>query len=397
MHERSPGPARILVVDDERGPRESLRMILTPHHEVRLARSGSQALEMLGAERVDVVTLDLNMPGLGGQELMRSIHHEFPHVEIIVITGCGTLESAAEGIRYGICDYLQKPFDVVQVTAAVTRALSRRRARLGLVSFLEGLGALADRDRAVRHVLEHARHSRRLTRRLADLLGDRGRDTPLLAGEDRARTVEFLEVLAETIETKDRYMRGHARRVAFYAGVLADRLHLAAAEQERVRITAFLHDLGKVGVPTDLLLRAGALDAAEREVVEQHPVIGANLLKPLDLEDQVGLAIRHHHEWWDGSGYPDGVAGEEIPLTARIISVADAFDAMSCDRPYRRALSRDVVLGELRRFAGVQFDPSAAKEFVAILEADDDALNVSLLAESEPCGAEPATHDTQGW
>jgi putative nucleotidyltransferase with HDIG domain len=397
MHERSPGPARILVVDDERGPRESLRMILTPHYEVRLARSGSQALEMLGAERVDVVTLDLNMPGLGGQELMRSIHHEFPHVEIIVITGCGTLESAAEGIRYGICDYLQKPFDVVQVTAAVTRALSRRRARLGLVSFLEGLGALADRDRDVRHVLEHARHSRRLTRRLADLLGDRGRDTPLLAGEDRARTVEFLEVLAETIETKDRYMRGHARRVAFYAGVLADRLHLAAAEQERVRITAFLHDLGKVGVPTDLLLRAGALDAAEREVVEQHPVIGANLLKPLDLEDQVGLAIRHHHEWWDGSGYPDGVAGEEIPLTARIISVADAFDAMSCDRPYRRALSRDVVLGELRRFAGVQFDPSAAKEFVAILEADDDALNVSLLAESEPCGAEPATHDTQGW
>jgi DNA-binding NtrC family response regulator len=109
MDEQNPGPARILVVDDERGPRESLRMILTPHHEVRLARSGSQALGILGGEPVDVVTLDLNMPGLGGQELMRSIHHEFPHVEIIVITGCGTLESAAEGIRYGICDYLQKP------------------------------------------------------------------------------------------------------------------------------------------------------------------------------------------------------------------------------------------------------------------------------------------------
>jgi putative nucleotidyltransferase with HDIG domain len=397
MDEQNPGPARILVVDDERGPRESLRMILTPHHEVRLARSGSQALGILGGEPVDVVTLDLNMPGLGGQELMRSIHHEFPHVEIIVITGCGTLESAAEGIRYGICDYLQKPFDVVQVTAAVTRALARRRARVGLVSFLERLGALADRDRDVRSVLEHAQHSRRLTRRLADLLGDRGRNTPLLAGEDRARTIEFLEVLAETIETKDRYMRGHARRVAFYAGVLSDRLHLAAAEQERVRITAFLHDLGKVGVPTDLLLRAGALDAAERVVIEQHPVIGANLLKPLDLEDEVGLAIRHHHEWWDGSGYPDGVAGEEIPLTARIIAVADAFDAMSCDRPYRRSLPRDVVLGELRRYAGVQFDPTVAKEFVAILESDDDALDLSLLADSEPHGPEQGTHVTQGW
>jgi len=397
MDEQKLGPARILVVDDERGPRESLRMILTPHHEVRLARSGSQALEMLAAEPVDVVTLDLNMPGLGGQELMRRIHHEFPHVEIIVITGCGTLESAAEGIRYGICDYLQKPFDVVQVTAAVTRALSRGRARVGLVSFLERLGALADGDSEVRSVLDHAQHSPRLTRRLADLLGDRSRDTPLLAGEDRARTIEFLEVLAETIETKDRYMRGHARRVAFYAGVLADRLHLAAAEQERVRITAFLHDLGKVGVPTDLLLRAGALDAAERAVVEQHPVIGANLLKPLDLEAEVALAIRHHHEWWDGSGYPDGVAGEEIPLTARIIAVADAFDAMNCDRPYRRSLPRDVVLGELRRYAGIQFDPTVAKEFVAILESEDEALDISLLADSEPHGSEEGTHDTQGW
>jgi putative nucleotidyltransferase with HDIG domain len=397
MDEQRPEPARILVVDDERGPRESLRMILTPHHEVRLARSGSRALEILGTEPVDVVTLDLNMPGLGGQELMRSIHHEFPHVEIIVITGCGTLESAAEGIRYGICDYLQKPFDVVQVTAAVTRALARRRARVGLVSFLERLGALADRDREARSVLEHAQHSHRLTRQLADLLGDRGRDDPLLAGVDRARTVEFLEVLAETIETKDRYMRGHARRVAFYSGVLADRLNLASEERERVRITAFLHDLGKVGVPTDLLLRAGALDAAERVIIEQHPAIGANLLKPLDLEDEVGLAIRHHHEWWNGSGYPDGVAGEEIPLTARIIAVADAFDAMSCDRPYRRSLPRDVVLGELRRYAGVQFDPTVAKEFVAILESDDDALDLSLLADSEPRGPERATHDTQGW
>ena len=121
-------------------------------------------------------------------------------------------------------------------------------------------------------------------------------------------------MLAETIETKDRFMRGHARRVAFYASLLADRLCLSAEEHERVRIAAFLHDLGKVGVPTDLLLRDGALDSAERAVVEQHPEIGARLLKPLDIPSSIALAIRHHHEWWDGTGYPDGLAGEEIPL-----------------------------------------------------------------------------------
>jgi putative nucleotidyltransferase with HDIG domain len=146
-------------------------------------------------------------------------------------------------------------------------------------------------------------------------------------------------------------MRGHARRVALYAGLIADRLCLSAEDHEHVRIAAFLHDLGKVGVPTDLLLRAGALDANERHLVEQHPEIGARLIKPLDIPAAVSLSIRHHHEWWDGSGYHDGLAGEDIPLSARIISVADAFDAMSCDRPYRRALARQVITDEFKHFA----------------------------------------------
>jgi response regulator RpfG family c-di-GMP phosphodiesterase len=371
----------ILIVDDETGPRDSLRMILAPHHEVLQAESGSQALEMLRRQRVDLVTVDLNMPGMLGEELMQTIRNEFPDVEVIVITGCGSVESAAEGIRCGISDYLQKPFDVVQVTSAVVRALVRRQARLRLGSFLRELGRVMGDDRATESILSDLEQSQNLRGRLAGLLAERPRG----GGElDRAAgpcPIEFLELLAETIETKDRFMRGHARRVALFSSLLAERLGLPAEEQEDARIAAFLHDLGKVGVPTDLLLRAGALDSSERAQVERHPEMGARLLQPLGISSAVTGAIRHHHEWWDGTGYPDGLAGEEIPLVARIIGVADAFDAMSCDRPYRQALERERVVAEFRRFSGIQFDPNVVKELIFVLESGDDDVDVEVIAD----------------
>jgi response regulator RpfG family c-di-GMP phosphodiesterase len=367
----------VLIVDDERGPRDSLRMILTSNHDVRTAASGSEALAILRSEPVDVVTLDLKMPGLDGRELMRTLHEEFPQTEIIVITGCSSVESATEGIRYGICDYLEKPFDMVQVTTAVTRALSRRRARTGLVTFLEQIGQVVGKDREAQAILAELHRSQKLKDQLGSLLARGGEATPT---GDPIRTAGFLEVLAETIEAKDRFMRGHARRVAFYTGLIAERLGLPGEEQEQLRLAAFLHDLGKVGVPTDLLMRPGALDDTERALVEEHPVIGERLIAPLDIPLSIARTLRHHHEWWDGSGYPDGLAGDEIPLTARIVSVADAFDAMSCDRPYRRSLPRDVVTSELERFAGSQFDPAVAREFLAILASCTGDADVTLLA-----------------
>ncbi len=373
--------ASILIVDDERGPRESLRMILTPEYRVLQTASGAEALEILSTSPVDLVTLDLNMSGMKGEDVMRTIRCDFPQIEIIVITGCGSLETAAEGVRAGISDYLQKPFDVVQVTAAVTRALARRRARTRLGSFLEELGSLVGRDRETHAILDDLRDNQQLRGKLGDLFVERGGYGGPLAAEP-VRTVEFLEVLAETIETKDRFMRGHARRVAFYSSLLADRLCLSAEEHERVRISAFLHDLGKVGVPTDLLLRAGALDERERATVQRHPEIGARLLKPLDLPTAVATAIRHHHEWWNGTGYPDGLAGDDIPLVARIIGITDAFDAMSYDRPYRRALRRDLVTDELTRSAGAQFDPDLTVEFLAILESGAQDVDPEIVADA---------------
>jgi response regulator RpfG family c-di-GMP phosphodiesterase len=391
MEEQSSHQATVLVVDDERGPRESLRMILEPDHRALQARSGAEALETLGTESVDLVTLDLNMPGMKGQDLMRTIRCDFPDVEIIIITGCGSLETATDGIRAGVCDYLQKPFDVVQVSASVQRALARQRARTRLGSFLRELGGVVGRDRDAHVILDDVQRSRKLKGRLGCLLEDRGRTE--LEILEPPRTVEFLEVLAETIETKDRFMRGHARRVAFYCSLIAERLYLSAEEQARIRIAGFLHDIGKVGVPTDLLLRNGALSSEEREVVEQHPEIGSRLLKPLDIPASVATAIHHHHEWWDGRGYPDGLSGEEIPLAARIIAIADAFDTMNWEPPYRAALDRSAIQAELRRYAGVQFDPDLVKEFLTVLETGacdgDTPFDADLLGETaapEPVG-----------
>jgi response regulator RpfG family c-di-GMP phosphodiesterase len=375
--------ARILIVDDERGPRDSLRMILTPTHQVSQASNGADALACLRSEPIDLMTLDLNMPGISGQELMRTVRSEFPHVEVVVITGCGTVESAAEGIRSGVCDYLQKPFDVVQVGAAIARALARQQARTRLSTFREELGHVVGHDRDALAIVDDVHRSERLRERVSALFDQRNQDSEISNSlMDPPRTVEFLEVLAETIEVKDRFMRGHARRVAFYASLLADRLDLEPAELENVRFAAFLHDLGKVGVPTDLLLRPGALDSSERALVEQHPEIGSRLLQPLVIPASISLAVRHHHEWWDGSGYPDGLAGEQIPLAARIIGVVDAFDAMSCDRPYRSALSREVVAEELRRFAGTQFDPVLAKEFLLGLESGACDVDPQFVADA---------------
>jgi putative nucleotidyltransferase with HDIG domain len=371
----------VLVVDDDRGPRESLRMILEPAHRVLLAANGFEAIEILRTNFVDVVSLDLNMPGIKGTELMATLRSEFPQVEVVVITGYGTVETATLAVRYGVSDYLQKPFDVVQVTAAVGRALERRRAQRQLTAFLEALGSVLGRERDVRALLAEVARSPRLRGSVGEVMEHAGREARAHEGES-ARTTAFLEVLAETIESQDPYMRGHARRVAFYAGLLAERVGLSTKEQEQVRISAFLHDLGKIGVATELLRRPSGLEPAERVLVERHAEIGARLVEPLGIANAIAGAIRHHHEWWDGSGYPDGLHGDEIPLAARIVHLANAFDAMTCDRPYRRALPRDVVQRELQRFAGVQFDPALTKEFLALVESGACDVDLEVVAEA---------------
>ncbi|MDX1648814.1 MAG: response regulator, partial [Myxococcota bacterium] len=245
-------------------------MILRPTFEVRSARDGLEALEILRTERIDLVTLDLNMPGIRGEELMRTVRREHPDVAVVVITGFGCLDSATEALRVGVSDYLQKPFDVVQVNAAIARALGRRSGRQRLARFLDELGTLVGHHEPLEDVLDRAAADASLGRDVARLLGELAE--PLAQGEGPSpKTLAFLEVLAATVESQCGFLRGHARRTGFYAGLLADRLCLSTEEQEQVRIAGFLHDIGKIGVPTDLLTRPGALTPKERAQVEAHP------------------------------------------------------------------------------------------------------------------------------
>jgi putative nucleotidyltransferase with HDIG domain len=369
----------ILVVDDERGPRESLRIILKPNYCVLAASSGAEALEILRTQPVNLVTLDLNMPGLRGDEVMRTLRRDFPATEIIVITGWGSVESASEAVRHGIADYLQKPFDVVQVTAAVTRALVRQMGRFRMVGFLQSLGNTVGREREIVRILHDLDSNPFLHGRLQGAI-DQAYEHVDQAAEPLQR-LQMLEVLAEVIEAKDQFMLGHARRTAYYAELLADRLCFSAELRERIRITAFLHDIGKVGVPEELLAKPGPLDGEELEIVESHADVGSRIVRPMGMDSDVADAIRHHHEHWDGCGYPDGLDGETIPLAARVISLADTLDAMTCARPYRPAWDREKALAEIRRCAGSQFDPELAKEFCSLMENQSSDLPTEVMAE----------------
>jgi putative nucleotidyltransferase with HDIG domain len=380
--------ATLLIVDDEKGPRESLRMILSPQHRVLLAVDGRQALDILRSEPVDAVTLDLNMPGIKGDELMRMIRKEFPHVEVIIITGCSSIETAVDGIRHGVFDYLTKPFDVVEVSTTVRRALGRQRSRNQLIRFLRGIGEVLgsdnDPEAAVQQLADHPELRARLREALED---------PVLAPIDESgsattsRICDFIAALAETIESREPHRLGHARRVAFIAGLMAERLGEQAPPSELVRVAAILHDIGRIGETEDARTTPGS--PAEKRGV--HAEAGAALVEPLGLPSQVTDTIRHHHERWDGTGSPQGLREHDIPLAARILAIADAFDGLTHDQPYRPALNHSAAVEELRKLAGSAFDPNLVREFVSIAEsglcATDPLLELSFAADGDPVNA----------
>lgn len=376
----------LLIVDDEKGPRESLRMILSPQHRVLVAHDGPQALAILAEESVDAVTVDLNMPGMKGDVLMRRIRKEYPNVEVIVITGYSSVETAVDGLRHGIFDYLSKPFDVVQVSNTVRRALARRESRGRLVTFLRGIGEVLGHDRETDGVLGELAESHALQTRLRAALENPALSTDAAASESGggAATGDFLESLAAAIESRESHRAGHARRVAFLSGLIAGRLGLSAERREAARVASFLHDLGRVAVPPRI---AGQADACDD--VALHASKGADLVRPLGFSDDVAEAIRHHHERWDGRGGPDGLAGESIPLASRIIAVADAFDRLTHDEPGREAHSPAQAVAELRDQAARELDPDVLKELIVIAESGASSTG-PLLGLHFEAGDDPA-------
>jgi response regulator RpfG family c-di-GMP phosphodiesterase len=366
---------RVLIVDDEQGPRESLRMILKPNYDVMVASGGREALQVVKQEQVDLVTLDLNMPGVKGIEVLRALKSELPAIEVIIITGFATVRSAVEGIRYGVHDFITKPFDIAQVMATVERALRKRRALKRLHGFLEGMGNLLGKDKPADQALLAIESDSELLLKMRNAIKDAF--TPI-ASANKDRVFEFVEVLSDTLESKDQYTHGHSRRVSYYASLLAESAGFDADVQEEIRLASFLHDIGKVGVSNRLILKDGKLTTEEHAVVAKHPELGENLILPLGLPLGVVRGVRHHHEQYDGNGYPDRLVGEDIPINSRIILIGDAYDAMRSDRPYRKGFPTEAILREFRKHAGTQFDPDLTAKFVHLLETREDLFNCEV-------------------
>jgi putative two-component system response regulator len=313
----------VLVIDDEAVIRMLVVEILeAAGHEVVAAEHAERALELLDQDAFDLVVSDVVMPGLSGLELLDIVRQRRASLPIILVTGAGTYDTLSQALTHGAAGLVTKPFAHVDLQNAVAEALDR-----------------ADRSRE------------ELRERLL---------APTLAS-----------ALANAIEARDSYLHGHCERLAALAVRLAESLRLRPDEVETVRLGAILHDVGKIGIPDRVLLKPGPLDDEERGIVQTHPEIGDRLLEPLDLLAGARPVVRHHHERWDGDGYPDGLTGEEIPRGARIVAVADAIEAMSSRQLYRRPRTPEEIVAELEEHSGSQWDPTVVDAALALIESGE--------------------------
>ncbi len=357
MMEESCARARVLVVDDEPEIREILCDLLGFDYECAAAASAEEALAHLRAERRDLVISDITMGGMSGLEMIPHVLALSPETVVVMISGMQTIESAIEALRLGAFDYIMKPFDLRQVEAAVRRALEHH--------------GLREAKRRYENHLEEL-----VEQRTAEL------DRALSSLEDAYRST--LKALTAALETRDAETHGHSERVVTFSLRLGRELGLNKTEMTALEFGSLLHDIGKIGVPDAILRKPAKLDEAEWEKMRLHPSHGQSILRGIEFLEGAARVVAQHHEKWDGSGYPLGLKAHEIDLNARIFAVADAFDAMTSDRVYRRARPYEAVAAELDEWAGRQFDPSVVEAFHRVPPEDWEELRrLSVMKKQE--------------
>jgi putative two-component system response regulator len=327
------GCGNCLVVDDEPGVRRSLvRMLQAQGFTCFEAGSGVEALALM--ERVGALPLvvsDMRMPELDGIGLLEAVRRRYPDTSVIMLSGMSETTTAVDCLHRGAADFLLKPISMNELQARVSRALEKRAL-----------------------VLENRYYQENLERRVQEQ-----------AQRIQELFLQGVQMLARALEAKDSYTRGHSIRVSQYAVATAERLGLGENLVDSIRLGGELHDIGKIGTREAVLHKPGLLTAEEFRQITEHPLLGEKMLSPLAHESPAVLRIvRSHHERLDGRGFPDGLRGERIPIEARIVAVADTFDAITTERPYRESRTPEEAVGELRRVAGTQLDPEAVEAFV---------------------------------
>jgi len=336
--------AKVLIVDDEPRVCFLIEGVLEARGlQFESVYDGGEAARRLVEDRFDVAVIDMVMPGTDGIDLLKVIADRGLPTRAVCMTGVASGNLRAQARRAGACAFFEKPFDVFLLAEAVGRAAGLPSAAdAGRAPARAGAGDVPDDFAAYHEALVGG-----------EVLGGDGRVGDML--------MEFAGALVQAVEAKDPYTRRHSEHVAFYAEHLADHLGLGPQRREAIRIAALLHDIGKIAIPDSVLTKPGRLSPSEFALVRQHPEAGATILAKISLMQAEARLVLHHHESWDGSGYPSGARGEDIPLGARILNIADSIDAMLMHRTYKRAYSVGRMRGELARCAGTQFDPALAR------------------------------------
>jgi putative nucleotidyltransferase with HDIG domain len=334
-------PERILVVDDEEPIREIVSsMLRAAGYQSRQASSGLEALALLDSgEQFELVLSDLMMAELDGIGLLERAKERYPDVPVVMVTAVHDISVALAAIRNGAYDYLLKPFEREQLLATARRALENRRLKMENRAYQMNLEALV------------AERTEQLQRTLVDL--ERSYDITL-------------EALGDALDLKDAETEGHSKRVTAFTIAIARAMGVSG---DRIRVIArgaFLHDIGKMAIPDAILRKPSKLTHDEMDIMKGHSLLGYQMLRKIPFLNEAADIVYTHQECYDGSGYPRGLKGEEIPIGARIFAIADALDAMRSDRPYRPALSFEAARDEIVRWAGRQFDPEIVKVFLSI-------------------------------
>jgi putative nucleotidyltransferase with HDIG domain len=350
---------RILVVDDEETIREIVSsMLTTAHYKCRQAASGLEALALLDSgEEFELMLSDLMMANLDGIGLLERTKEKFPDMPVIMVTAVHDISVALKAIHNGAYDYLLKPFEREQLLAAVRRALENRRLKLENREYQTNLESLV------------TARTEQLRKAVADLERSYGMT---------------LEALGGALDMKDAETEGHSRRVTAFTMAIARKLGLPKDQVEVIARGAFLHDIGKMAIPDAILRKPGPLTVDEIAIMREHCYHGYQVLKKIPFLAKAAEIVYAHQERYDGTGYPQGLKGDQIPLGARIFSVADTLDAIISDRPYRPAQSLSAAREEIRSWSGRQFDPEVVAAFLDLPESIWEDLRKQIATQIYP-------------
>jgi len=359
----------VLVIDDEAGPRDALKVILRPFFNIQSAESAQAAIDVLKHQPIDLITLDQKLPDRQGLDLLQEIKHDHADIEVIIITGYGSLKSAMEGIRHGAAGYLLKPFNVTELITLVNQTLEKKQRLDYLRRYLQTSAGLWGSEAECAQAWRDMRAG-------YEALGKSSSQT-LPWGDE---TADLLPMLSDLLEAKDRQLLNHCSRVSFYATLLANRTNLTVNEQKSLALGAFLHDIGKIGREPYRFADDEIVATDRSNALRAHPEIGARIVSPLGLPAAAGQIIAYHHERWDGSGYPHSLRGDGIPILARIVCLAQAFDHLTAELPDRVALSIDDATRFLNERAGTCFDPALTALFTQVVQECKASLPAMAIA-----------------